>query len=762
MQRFRPESEAGRRQPGQRIGAYRVVACLGPARLGTRYQVRAGERLLALYRLDGLPLDRDGRLLARIQEVMAPVRDLRHPAILPLLDLGEDQGVPFLVTEDCGAATLADLLGPPRAWREVLPIAQGVAEALDYAHARGMVHGGLEPAVVQYQTDGRVLVGGFGLAQLLWLVPLAQRAVLLAGQLTLAPEQHAGDPATTRSDVWAYGALLYELLTGQPPVPRAAGAPPEPPSTLVGGLGGAVDAVLLAALAADPARRPAAAGQVLRELIALAPGGSRSQRTLLLHYRRPELPPGDPLRAASQSAVLERPLGGERASVPPVLRPLEPLPPRPTLRERITQGVLALLDWARVRPLEATLAGVAVLLLGVGLARFTGVSQPPAVSGTALSTLTTASPPGAWTMLGHDPARTSFAPEAGSLLDGRVVWHVLLGSPVTAPPVSAGSLVLVGLADGRVVARELSSGAAKWEYRASGAIEAGPAVADGLAFVGLKDGRLVALDAASGGLRWEFRTGGPITAAPLAVDGVLYVASQDGSLYALDAAAGTLRWRYTAGTPLGAPPAVANGLVVVGASDGGLHLLDQFTGVGRWIYRAGGAIEAAPLLAGGFAYAANERGIVHAVDPFARGAPFEWQWRELQARFYLWGLPVGLPGPQPGYKWSANVGAPVKGALAAAGTLLYVPGSDGKLSALDALTGSLRWQAQFGGPVAPPIVAGDLVYAGAEDKRLTVLNAGEGSRLLELTLSGTVRLPPALARGLLLVAVDEGKLYAVR
>lgn len=780
MERSRPE-------PLRLIGRYRVIERLGPTSLGTAYRVRAGGRVLVLRLLDRLPLDPDGRLLARFHEVMASVAELRHPQIAPLLDVGEADGVPFLVLEDYADGSVASLLGSPWPWREVLPIAQGVAEALDYAHARGVVHGGLEPTAVLRRADGSVAVAEFGVARLVWLAPPNRRAALLAGRLTLAPEQRAGDPATTRSDVWAYGALLYELLTGHPPAPTARGAPPAPPSAFVGGLPTSVDEALQAALAERPEDRPTAAGSVLRALVTQASEG-RGRRVLLLHHRRaattvaePAMLHGGKLGRAPRIAdapprepvIAREPAPSPRSwSTPPSARPNTPAARlglgvehrasrRSSLASEARRLLAALGHWVHARPSEAALSGLAVLLLAVGLLRVTAPTSG-AVSGAALSTLTTSSPAGSWTMAGHNPARTSFAAEAATTLEGRVIWQQSLGAGITSPPVSAAGVVIVGLADGRVVAREVTTGQAKWEFRSSGSVEAGPAIADGVVFVGLKDGRVVALDVGGGGMRWEYRTGGPITGTPLALDGVLFVGSHDGRVYALDAAGGSLRWSYDAGSAVGAPVAVGNGLVVAGTLAGRLHLLDVATGRARWIYRTGSAVDASPVLAGGFAYVATDRGIVHAIDPFAKGAPFEWELRELHAQLYLWGLPVGLPGPQPGYKWSANVASPVKGGMAAAGPTLLVPGSDGRLTALNALDGRQRWQVPLGGPVAPPIVAGDLVYTASEDRRLVVLSVASGDKVLEIALPGKLRVAPALARSTLFIGTDEGRLYAIK
>lgn len=793
----------GVNQPGPErgfIGRYRVMEGLGASRLGVSYLVAAGERFASLLLLDALPMDIDGRMLSRFREVMALVQSLNHANIIPIHDTGDVSGIPYVVTEHLEHGALVERVGFPRRVRDVLPYAQGIGNALDFAHSRGVVHGSLNPRAIFLRHNGAPVITGFGLAALEWMVPPARRAALGPTPLSLSPEQRAGDPATTRSDVWAFAAILWELLTGHAPWEQVDFG------SFRSGLPSELDMLLRAALSEQPDTRPAAAGQLVRGLsTSLADEQTAGDSLLLRRWRTPELvtagtpasrtepidkrelPPerrfssrmerghsapypgrlNTALRQQrvsyqSQQSVRTSPLASQQGPVPRtaprVMNGGRRLRPGTFARHSVSKSIA----WLRTRPVEAVFLCLAVGILLIGTARFVP-SAPATQSVATISNLTTSSPAGSWTMTGQNPARTAYAAEIGNTPEGKVVWQAALGAPVTSPPVVAGNLVYVGLADGRTSAYDATTGTLRWEYKASGPILAGPAVADGLTYIGLKDGRVLALDSASGGIRWEYRTGGPVTGSVVVVEGVLYAGSEDGRLYALDAAAGTLRWDYDAGSAITAPPSVANGLVLVATQEGRLHMLDYRTGKARWVYRTGGAVEGPALLTGGFAYIATDRGTVHAIDPFAKGTPFEWELRELQAQLYLWGLPVGLPGPQPGYKWSASTESPVHAPMAAAGALILVPGSDGQLTAFNALTGEKRWTYRFGGPISGgPIVAGDLVYVGAEDKKVAVLNAATGQKLLEIALTGQVRVSPALSNGMLFLGTGDGKLYAIK
>ena len=156
---------------------------------------------------------------------------LNHPNIGSIFGFEESNGVHALVLELVEGPTLADRIAPSAlALDEALPIARQIADALEAAHAQGIVHRDLKPANIKIRPDGTVKVLDFGLAKALaderatgsaiqsptiTSPALTQLGVILGTAAYMSPEQARGRPADKRSDIWAFGAVLYEMLTGK-------------------------------------------------------------------------------------------------------------------------------------------------------------------------------------------------------------------------------------------------------------------------------------------------------------------------------------------------------------------------------------------------------------------------------------------------------------------------------------------------------------------------------------------------------------------
>ena len=219
-------------------------------------------------------LARDPDALRLLREEVRVARRVSHPNVCRVHDLGEADGELFLTMELVEGESLAALLR--RIGRlpgeKALEIGKQVAAGLAAAHAAGVVHRDLKPANVLLDADGRARVADFGLA----LAAEAAPGGGLAGTPAyMAPEQLAGGGATTRSDVYALGLVLYELFTGRRAVEattleelraRQAAADPLPPSRVVREVDPAVERAILRCLARDPAARPRTALEVLTEL----------------------------------------------------------------------------------------------------------------------------------------------------------------------------------------------------------------------------------------------------------------------------------------------------------------------------------------------------------------------------------------------------------------------------------------------------------------------------------------------------------------
>ena len=219
--------------PGSRIGSYEILAPLGAGGMGEVYRAR-DSKLGREVAIKVLPDAVEGDLerIARFEREAKSLAALNHPHIATLFGMERDGDRHFLVMELVAGDTLADRLrAGPFPVAEVLVIARQIADALEAAHERGIVHRDLKPANVKVTPDGSVKVLDFGLAKAVETGPgsppqLSQSptlsvvatsaGVILGTAPYMSPEQAKGMPADHRSDVFSFGAVLYELLTGKP------------------------------------------------------------------------------------------------------------------------------------------------------------------------------------------------------------------------------------------------------------------------------------------------------------------------------------------------------------------------------------------------------------------------------------------------------------------------------------------------------------------------------------------------------------------
>ena len=274
--------------PGTSIGRYRIVAALGAGGMGEVYRA-LDTRLKREVALKVLPPelladpDRKRRFLFEAQSAAA----LSHPRIATVYDADEADGVCYLAMELVAGAPLTERLrsGPVPA-SEALALAVEVGEGLACAHAKGIVHRDLKPANVLVDTGGHARLIDFGVAKLLepgsdeTTTDLATRAGHMVGTPAyMAPEQARGAAVDARADVFSFGLMLYELLTGLRPFDRgswpdtvaAVLRDPVPPlaagtSGLAGGAFFLLQRLLDRCLAKETSARPASIAEVLGDL----------------------------------------------------------------------------------------------------------------------------------------------------------------------------------------------------------------------------------------------------------------------------------------------------------------------------------------------------------------------------------------------------------------------------------------------------------------------------------------------------------------
>jgi len=276
----RPPAQAPSTQPPPHLSnRYRLVEWLGEGSMG------------AVYRAHDETLDRDvaikfllpervagGEAGARFLREARAVARLSHPHIMTLFDVGREGDWRYLVLEHIPGQDLHARMverGGPLPVREALHAVRGALEALAYAHAQGVVHRDIKPENIMLTPAGQVKVTDFGLALARGDVRLTQEGMIVGTVLYLAPEVVTGGPVDQRADLYAVGAVLYELLTGRPPfasddplavLSQILHTPVTPPRAVEASIPAEVEQVILKLLAKNPAERYATAEEVLAAL----------------------------------------------------------------------------------------------------------------------------------------------------------------------------------------------------------------------------------------------------------------------------------------------------------------------------------------------------------------------------------------------------------------------------------------------------------------------------------------------------------------
>jgi beta-lactam-binding protein with PASTA domain/tRNA A-37 threonylcarbamoyl transferase component Bud32 len=270
---------------------YRLLELLGQGGMATIYRARDSqlERDVAIKVLRA-EYGRDPDFSSRFRQEAQAAAALNHPNVVAVYDYGQDEAGPYIVMELVDGEDLASVIRrtgalPPR---QAARIAAEVARALAAAHARGFVHRDVKPGNVLVGRDGRVKVADFGIARAVAEAQMTLPGTTLGSVHYFSPEQARGEQATTASDIYALGIVLFELLTGRRPwegdsaasiaMARLSGPVPSP-GGVRSGVPPALDSIVQRALSREPAGRFPTAAAMADALDAFladrAPEGAR-------------------------------------------------------------------------------------------------------------------------------------------------------------------------------------------------------------------------------------------------------------------------------------------------------------------------------------------------------------------------------------------------------------------------------------------------------------------------------------------------------
>ena len=221
---------------------------------------------------------KDASFVERFRREAQAAARLNHPNIVGVYDHGADDGTQYIVMEFIEGRTLAAALGAGRrpSPMQAVEVTQHICDALAAAHAQGVIHRDIKPENVMVTRDGTVKVMDFGIARLLSGPETApQTSAVLGTASYLSPEQAQGQPVDARTDIYSLGTVLYEMLAGRPPFTgespvaiayKQVNEAPLPPSELNPEVSPSLDAVVMRALAKNPANRYQSAEEFAEDL----------------------------------------------------------------------------------------------------------------------------------------------------------------------------------------------------------------------------------------------------------------------------------------------------------------------------------------------------------------------------------------------------------------------------------------------------------------------------------------------------------------
>lgn len=791
----------------EQLGSYRILSEIGRGGMAVVYKAiqPSLDRHVALKALPR-SYSSDPEFSARFKQEALAAASLTHPNIVTIYDAGEADGVPFIVMELVDGPALTALLssGPLRP-AQVRDIAGQVASALSYAHARGIVHRDIKPGNILVDAWGRAKLTDFGIACVTAGSRLTRTGVSVGTPEYMAPEQVTGAGVDARSDIYAFGVVMYEMLTGRLPFSgdnplsvafAQVNQAPLPPRSIDPSIPGWLEAVVLKCMAKRPEERFQDMDQLRQALTAQQLGSVQRETTFV------------PKRGRLAGAAQPEPPGSRTAPRQRQLPGLEPQPQPAPPPGRRSAGLWTLLL------ILALLA--ATSYMGVKLVRFPGgpVVEPGPGKGLAVFV---SQPPGASVVIDGEPRgvtplqlelavgkynlvfrlagftevrRTLEVDDRSRAVQVDVTLVVAQWGVLEIASVPPGAEVWV---DGQLkgttpcTLRDVAAGERQVTLRLLGyrsattvvRLAAGETLPLNLSLAAAHPWGTFGLDA--GNTRtsdepapvvlaelWRLAGFGPIEQSPVTHANLLYVADTAGGVWAVDLSSATVTWRQAVPAPAGGLAVSVQAVLAGGGT--GLTAFEPATGRPIWQFPIPGGSAAPPKPVGDLWLAGGADGRLYALTSAGREA---WKFQTgldvtgsaaLDGeRVYFGSMDRRLYAlsEDGAFLWMYVTGDAVTASPAVRDGLVYVTSRDGHLYCVDAASGVLKWRFRAGPRLdASPAVTGYVTVVASRDGSVYGI-ANDGKQVWRYQTAGEVLASPAVAGNTVYIPSGDGWLYVL-
>ncbi len=614
---------------------------------------------------------------------------LNHLLIPKVNDFFSEANRAYLVLDYIQGKNLEDVLMEANGFLDEQTVggwALQICEVLDYLHSfrpLPVIFRDLKPSNVMLTPQNQTMLIDFGIAK---IIQPERRDTMIGTEGYSPPEQYKGfvDP---RSDIYALGAMLHQLLTGSDPRLETPFTFHErPPRLLNPNVSPEMEAIIMKCLAYQSDQRWQSAAE-LRDAIQQALHLTSLSGTGQL-LRLPNIPPEAPPRPSPNgNSHHTSAFGATSADLPKVTGVF-----RDAAGPRFSPEPERQPSFPSVAANTASASSAPVL-------ERVGVGNASASYGQA--SIQIPAPPLLWSFKTEEEVRSSPTLAHGTIYIGSYDFNLYALDAATGAfkskfatdagicctPACVGDLVIFGSEDHQVYAINAQTNTEVWTYRTWNHVRSSPRVIQDMVVVGSDDGFVHALDLRSGRQLWKFKTWREVRSSAAHAQGIIYIGSDDEHVYAIEAASGKEKWNFATQYGVMSMPTVGDGMIYVGSMDGLVYGVDMALGWTTWKHRTNNFIVASPTLSEGRLY-------VGSVDSY----------------FYCLDAKVGR------VLWKYQSGGQITSTAAVAAGYVYFGCSDGAVYCLEARSGQLRWKFQTGGPVpSSPLVRDGILYIGSND-----------------------------------------------